>query len=57
MQEVGKPKSWKTCKVRTDGFKFRQADLTGEAQHHPVTTGKLKQVETQGREDVVLGGR
>jgi len=55
---VGKPKSWITWEVRTDEFKFRQADLTGEARHHPVNkTGKLEQVETQGRVDVVRGDR
>ncbi|QSQ08119.1 hypothetical protein H0A61_00439 [Koleobacter methoxysyntrophicus] len=55
MQRAGKPKSWKTWQVRTDAFKFRQAGLTGESQYHPVKTGNPKQVETQGREGVVLG--
>jgi len=35
LQRVGKPKSWITWGVRTDGFRFRQAGLTGEARHHP----------------------
>jgi len=52
---VGKPKSWITWQVRTDAFKFRRADLTGEAEYHLVTTSKPKQVETQGREEVMLG--
>jgi len=34
---MGKPKSWTTRKVRTDAFKFGQANLTGEAQHHPAS--------------------
>jgi len=33
---VGKPESWITWEVRTDGFMLRQADLTGEARHHPA---------------------
>ena len=58
MHKVGKPESWVTWEVRTDAFKFRQADLTGEARHHPaVTVGKPKKAETQGREYVVPGGR
>jgi hypothetical protein len=40
-----------------DAFKLREAGLIGEALYHPVKTGKLKQVETQGREEVVQSGR
>lgn len=36
MLNMGKPKSWITWGVRTDGFMFRQADLTGEALYHPL---------------------
>ena len=35
MQRVGKPKSWITWGVKTDGFRFRLVHLTGEARHHP----------------------
>jgi len=45
LQYMGKPKSWITRKVRTDAFKFRQANLTGEAQYHPapqVSSNKRK---------------
>lgn len=42
MHDVGKPKSWITWQVRMDAFKFRQADLTGEAQYHLVTTSKAQ---------------
>ncbi|WP_027365014.1 hypothetical protein [Desulfotruncus alcoholivorax] len=46
MHKMGKPNSLITWEVRTDGFKFRQADLTGEARHHhAVKVGKLKQEE------------
>lgn len=37
MQEVGKPKSWITIQVWTDGFKTRQVSLPREI---PYTTPK-----------------
>lgn len=52
MRKVGTPKSWKTKAVKTDGFVFGQADLTGEALYCPGK-GKLEQVETQGKDDAV----
>jgi hypothetical protein len=35
LQRMGKPEGWITWGVKTDGFVFRQTNLTGEALHHP----------------------
>jgi len=56
LHRMGKPEGWITWGVRTDGFVFRQTNLTGEACIIQ-TAGKPKQAETQGWEYAVQGGR
>jgi hypothetical protein len=57
LRKVGKPESWISLRVLTDGFEFRQADLTGEALYHLLIASKPEQAETRGRGYVVQGGR
>lgn len=58
LQEMGKPESWTTSEVRTDGFKIRQVDLpeevpsvSSEGTSKRSTSGDARQIEALGIAD------
>jgi len=58
LQKVGKPNSWITSEVRTDGFKIRQVDLpeevpsvSSEGTSKRGTSGNARLIEALGIAD------
>jgi hypothetical protein len=50
LQEMGKPDSWMTLQVRTEGFKAGQVDLPGKPpMSHMKGRVSEAQVETRGQ--------